>query len=125
MDTADQAWATASAADVDTLDRAGLDEILVTMYATCAHPQCTIALSSCRIHHIDHWLRHDGPTDLDNLLPLCERHHHQIHDDNWTLRRQPRQQHRWIRPDRAPSPYTSTPNRRPHDVPTDGMHAML
>jgi hypothetical protein len=27
----------------------------------------------------------NGPTDLDNLALVCNAHHHQIHDDGWTL----------------------------------------
>ena len=30
---------------------------------------------------------HGGPTDLDNLLPLCNRHHqHFVHDKGWKLK---------------------------------------
>jgi hypothetical protein len=36
------------------------------------------------LHHVI-WWRHDGLTDLDNLLPVCERHHHNIHHNSWTL----------------------------------------
>lgn len=38
------------------------------LYATCAIPGCTTPFHHCRIHHVI-WWRHDGPTDLDNLLP--------------------------------------------------------
>jgi hypothetical protein len=38
----------------------------------------------CEIHHI-HWFEHGGPTDLDNLVPLCSRHHHLVHDLGWHL----------------------------------------
>jgi hypothetical protein len=27
---------------------------------------------------------HGGSTDLSNLLPVCSRHHHAIHDHRWT-----------------------------------------
>ncbi len=37
------------------------------------------------MHHVVPW-EHGGPTDLDNLLPLCEReHHHLVHEGHWTL----------------------------------------
>jgi len=50
------------------------------MYSTCAFPGCTVTFEACRIHHVIPWeLR--GPSDLDNLLPLCEReHHHLVHE---------------------------------------------
>jgi hypothetical protein len=57
---------------------------LATMYATCAMPACDVRFERCRIHHLDPWLP-TGPTDLDNLIPVCGRHHHQIHDGGWTL----------------------------------------
>lgn len=30
--------------------------------------------------------RHGGRTDLENLIPLCSRHHHAVHDSGWQLR---------------------------------------
>jgi hypothetical protein len=57
---------------------------LAVMYATCAFAGCTVRFERCRIHHCDPWLP-IGPTDLANLVPVCDRHHHQIHDGGWTL----------------------------------------
>ena len=54
------------------------------MYATCAIPGCAIASRHCQPHHIHHW-RNGGPTNLDNLLPLCTKHHHHVHEGGWTL----------------------------------------
>ena len=31
------------------------------------------------------WWDHGGRTDLANLLPLCEAHHHLVHEGHWTL----------------------------------------
>jgi len=31
------------------------------------------------------WWRHGGRTDLDNLLPVCFRHHRAIHQQGWTI----------------------------------------
>lgn len=58
---------------------------LRAMHRTCAHPDCTVAFSTCDIHHIRWWGKHHGPTDIDNLLPVCDRHHHLIHEGGWTL----------------------------------------
>ena len=55
------------------------------MHRTCAHPDCTVAFSACDIHHIRWWGKHHGPTDIDNLLPVCVRHHHKIHDTGWSI----------------------------------------
>ena len=47
-------------------------------------PGCTVRFDLCKIHHIL-WWRHGGATDLRNLLPLCIRHHHDVHDNGWQL----------------------------------------
>ncbi len=54
------------------------------LYATCAIPGCTVRFDRCTVHHVI-WWRHGGRTDLDNLLPLCTRHHHEVHDGGWVL----------------------------------------
>jgi hypothetical protein len=54
------------------------------IYATCAIPGCTTHYDRCKLHHVI-WWRHGGRTDLDNLLPVCSRHHHKIHDFGWEV----------------------------------------
>jgi hypothetical protein len=57
---------------------------LRALYRGCAVPGCDATFDQCTIHHI-HWWRHGGCTDLENLLPLCSRHHHLVHDRGWTV----------------------------------------
>jgi hypothetical protein len=57
---------------------------LHAIYATCAVPACTTAVTQCQIHHLHRW-EHGGRTDLSNLLPLCGYHHHVIHRERWKL----------------------------------------
>jgi hypothetical protein len=57
---------------------------LRAMYATCAIPGCRTAVHDCEAHHID-WWEHGGPTNLANLVPLCSRHHHAVHEGRWHL----------------------------------------
>ena len=57
---------------------------LRAMYRGCAIPGCDARFGRCRIHHL-HWYRHGGVTDIDNLLPLCDRHHHCVHEGGWQL----------------------------------------
>jgi hypothetical protein len=57
---------------------------LAAMYTTCALPGCTVRVGRCRIHHIDPWVP-DGETNLDRLIPVCDRDHHLIHDGGWAL----------------------------------------
>jgi hypothetical protein len=54
------------------------------LYSGCAVPGCTARFDHCTIHHI-HWWRHGGRTDLANLLPLCTKHHHLVHEGGWQL----------------------------------------
>ena len=58
---------------------------LRVMYRTCAFEGCEVPFHRCEIHHIVPWER-GGPTDLDNLIPLCSRHHHVVHELGWKLR---------------------------------------
>jgi len=53
-------------------------------YATCAIPGCAARFDICKIHHV-HWWRRGGPTDLNNLLPICVRHHTAVHHGGWEL----------------------------------------
>jgi hypothetical protein len=57
---------------------------LRTMYRSCGFPGCQVRFEDCRIHHVT-WWEHLGATNLDNLLPMCERHHHHVHEGGWTL----------------------------------------
>ncbi len=57
---------------------------LRALYPTCSIPGCDITFDRCKIHHII-WWRNGGRTDLDNLLPVCARHHSKIHDADWHI----------------------------------------
>jgi Domain of unknown function (DUF222) len=57
---------------------------LRALYATCAVPGCAVKFDHCQPHHVWFW-EHGGPTDLANLLPLCSRHHHLMHEGGWKL----------------------------------------
>jgi hypothetical protein len=59
-------------------------QALRAMYHRCAIHGCDTTFEHCQIHHI-HWWRHQGPTNIDNLLPLCNRHHHYAHEGGWKL----------------------------------------
>jgi hypothetical protein len=57
---------------------------LGALYATCAIPGCQVRYSRTKLHHVI-WWRHHGLTNLDNLLPLCEHHHQNVHHNGWIL----------------------------------------
>ena len=66
---------------------------LATRYDNhCTVPGCDRPFEWCHIHHIDHW-EHGGPTNLDNLIPVCSRHHTQIHDGRLQIQRHNSQDH--------------------------------
>ncbi len=57
---------------------------LQAMYTGCTN--CNADWSWCHVHHIVPW-DHGGPTDLDNLTPLCgARCHTLFHEGRWTMR---------------------------------------
>ena len=49
----------------------------------CTFAGCDRPPGWCHAHHIKHWAD-GGPTDLDNLALLCQRHHTIVHRDGLT-----------------------------------------
>ena len=94
---------------------------LRALYRTCAHPQCTVAFDACRIHHVVYWF-HGGASDLANLVPLCEVHHHLVHEGGWTLTLHPDRRSVWTTPDGTVAYDGITTDRRPRPS-TDGSDA--
>lgn len=89
---------------------------LAAMYATCAHPGCTVPITACKAHHIV-WYSRQGPTLLDNLIPLCEHHHHLVHDGGWSLTMTPDRTTTWTKPDGTTWRTHHSPNRNPETGP--------
>ena len=48
----------------------------------CRFPRCT-NVTFTNVHHLKPWGM-GGPTDLHNLVLLCEFHHHRVHSRGWT-----------------------------------------
>ena len=67
----------------------------------CGHPDCTVRFADCEIHHVIEWIHQHGPTDLANLLPLCNEHHHLVHDAGWHLTLHPDRTITLQRPDHS------------------------
>jgi Domain of unknown function (DUF222)/HNH endonuclease len=51
----------------------------------CRFPGCRRPVRFTEAHHIVYW-RHGGPTDPANLVLLCSRHHHIVHQQSLQLR---------------------------------------
>ncbi|MFZ8998528.1 MAG: DUF222 domain-containing protein [Ilumatobacteraceae bacterium] len=88
---------------------------LEAMNRTCSHPDCTVGIDDCRIHHVDPW-GDGGTTDLDRLAPLCEHHHHLVHEGGWSFDIAPDRTGTWIRPDGTV--YWTGPTNDRHLTPT-------
>lgn len=51
----------------------------------CRFPGCCRRVRHCDAHHIKYW-RHLGTTEYDNLVLLCSRHHHVVHQQRLDLK---------------------------------------
>jgi hypothetical protein len=86
---------------------------LRAMHRGCAFPGCGVGFDACRMHHVRWWWRDLGPTDIDNLLPLCEHHHHLVHEGGWELELTRDRIATWTRPDGVVHHHGSTIDRIP------------
>ena len=91
---------------------------LRAMYRTCAHPHCDVTFDHCQIHHVIPWERF-GPSDLENLLPLCSKHHHLVHEGQWRLSLKPDRTITLQRPDGTHYYTGRTNDRRPNQPGTN------
>lgn len=57
---------------------------LVARDRHCRWPGCTLRATWCDAHHIVHRTDH-GPTNDENLVLLCHRHHQLSHQPGWTM----------------------------------------
>lgn len=54
----------------------------------CMDPDCTRPPSWTEAHHIEHWQRDDGRTDIAEGILLCRRDHLRYHNQGWEVRRE-------------------------------------
>jgi hypothetical protein len=54
----------------------------------CRFPNCDRPSVWCEGHHVV-WVTHGGPTELANLVLLCSRHHHVLHQPGWHAKLRP------------------------------------
>ena len=52
----------------------------------CRWPDCERPPAWTEAHHIRHWKRDHGRTDLENGILLCRHHHMLLHDNHWEIR---------------------------------------
>jgi hypothetical protein len=53
----------------------------------CMFPGCDRPPSWTEAHHIKHWVRDRGPTNVDEGILLCRHHHRLMHHNGWEVRR--------------------------------------
>jgi hypothetical protein len=78
----------------------------------CIWTGCERPPSWCEAHHIDHYARDHGHTDLQRGVLLCKHHHLKLHNEGWQIRR--RDGRYWLYPPTRPKRPTATTG---HQVP--------
>jgi 5-methylcytosine-specific restriction endonuclease McrA len=68
---------------------------------SCRFPGCHVRVGQG--HHVRHWAQ-GGPTTLGNLVLLCRRHHHAVHEEGYRVSRGPDGTLDFRRPDGRPLP---------------------
>ena len=53
----------------------------------CAFGDCERPPAECEAHHIRHWKRDEGRTDLAEGILLCKHHHLLVHNNGWEIAR--------------------------------------
>lgn len=53
----------------------------------CRWPGCQRPASYCESHHCDHFVEHEGRTDIDRGILLCRWHHLLLHNQGWRITR--------------------------------------
>jgi len=53
----------------------------------CMWSGCDRPPSWCEAHHIDHWARDNGRTDINRGILLCKHHHLRLHNEGWAITR--------------------------------------
>jgi hypothetical protein len=88
-------------------------EGLATRDGGCLWPGCDRPPTWTEAHHINHWHRDDGLTNIADGILLCRHHHMLLHDSHWEVTRTGAQY--WLTP-----PPTENPAQKPnfHEKPT-------
>jgi hypothetical protein len=73
---------------------------LVVRDEGCRWPGCDRPPGWCEAHHVE-WFTHGGSTSIDNLVVLCSRHHHRLHEPGWDAKLKPDGALRIAHPDGA------------------------
>jgi hypothetical protein len=61
--------------------------MLAVLFGGCMWGNCDRPPSYCEAHHVNHWQRDSGKTDIRNGILLCRHHHLLLHNNGWEIRR--------------------------------------
>jgi hypothetical protein len=78
-------------------------ETLAVKWGGCAAPGCDAPSSWTETHHINHWVRDKGQTNVADGIPLCKHHHLLFHNNGWEVERNDRGEY-WLIPPRSHDP---------------------
>ena len=53
----------------------------------CMFGDCDRPPSWCEAHHVNHWVRDNGRTDVDDGILMCRHHHMLLHNNSWEIER--------------------------------------
>jgi Domain of unknown function (DUF222) len=86
---------------------AGLADFVRARDRRCVFPGCTRPSTECDLDHRAPWPT--GPTNAENLAPLCRRHHRLKHESRWRVTKRPDGHYVWTSP--AEIEYVRKPDR--------------
>ena len=66
----------------------------------CLFTDCDRPPAWCEAHHVEHWHRDEGKTDIADGILLCRYHHLLVHNNNWTITRDDKGY--WLTPPAVP-----------------------
>ncbi len=76
----------------------------------CTRPGCTAPSYWCQVHHVDGWVKDDGPTDITKLTLACGPDNRLVEEGGWTTRKRKDGRTKWI-----PPPHLDTGQSRVND----------
>ncbi|MGV8895909.1 MAG: DUF222 domain-containing protein [Rhodoglobus sp.] len=88
--------------------------VLASRDGGCRFPGCDRPPSWTEAHHLDHWKRDRGRTDLDRGVLLCRHHHMLVHNNGWEIEHD--STGFWLIP-----PAAIDPGRMPRPMPTKSL----
>jgi len=62
-------------------------QVLALKWGGCVHPGCDRPPSWTEAHHIEHWWRDHGKSDIADGVLLCKHHHMLHHNTGWEIQR--------------------------------------